>query len=93
MPSDSPDPDAFAVPSVAELERMRREYEFTMREFSRRAGFEDDRWRDILRKDIDPQLSTVEAFLDVLKDADPNGPRTSRGRPRNVEIRSDGGSR
>ena len=92
MPSNQPDPDAFAVPSVGELDAMREAYDMTPSEFSQEAGREPGAWSEIVREDIDPRASTIVAFLEVLQDTDPHGPRTERGRPMQLEAQG-GGSR
>lgn len=75
------DPDDFVIPTVEEIEAMRHEYAMTKAELSRRAGLGEGRWAYISTGDIDPQLSTIRAFLDALQEADPDGFRVSPGRP------------
>jgi len=66
-----PDPDAFRMPTVAELDAMRVAKGLSQRELSRRAGCEQSRFCTILNKDIDPHASTLRTFLAVLQDAEP----------------------
>ena len=94
MPSEAPDPDAFAIPSVDELDAMREAYGLSRAEFSRQAGRDDaGAWSEIVREGIDPRTSTIRAFLDVLHEAVPNDRHAARGRPLNVEVSSEGGER
>lgn len=78
---------------IEAIDRKRDEYGLSKQEFARRADKDEDRWHDILRRDIDPRLSTIKDFIKVLHDADPDGPRTKRGRAPSCQIRSDGGKR
>lgn len=67
-----PDPGEFRIPTVAELDAMRVRHGLSQAEFSRRAGLEQTRFNTILNKDIDPQTRTLRAFLDVLKETEPD---------------------
>jgi transcriptional regulator with XRE-family HTH domain len=66
-----PDPDAFRLPTITELDAMRTALNLGQRELSRRADLEPSRFNHILHNDVDPHASTLRAFLDVLQDADP----------------------
>lgn len=66
-----PDPDAFAIPEVQDIEDIRVALNLSQKELSRRAGLESGRWNDILRRDSDPQTSTIRALLAALQDAEP----------------------
>lgn len=69
------------LPSIQQMDEKRREYGFSKREFSREAGFSnEDRWGEIVRQNLSPRLNTYFAFLKVLDEADPDGPRTQQGR-------------
>lgn len=83
-------PDDIYVPTVDELDAERERLELSKQEFARRAGFDEDRWSDITRRDIDPQLSTIHAFVDALREADPNGDRPRPGST--PPLRGDGGT-
>jgi hypothetical protein len=84
-------PDQYRIPSVAELDDLREAYDFSRAEFSRQAGREVGAWSEIVTQNIDPRRSTLQRFLDVLRDADTNGERPQQGRT--SRIRSDGGPR
>lgn len=84
-----PDPERFTVRYV---ESLRQEYDISKQEFARRAGFDEDRWHDITRRNIDPRASTLREFVEVLEAADPNGDRPRRGNPASCEARTDGGA-
>jgi transcriptional regulator with XRE-family HTH domain len=66
-----PDPDAFDIPTVADLDAIRVAKGLSQRDLSRRAGCEQSRFNTILNKDIDPHVSTIRAFLTVLQEAEP----------------------
>lgn len=89
--SDIPGPERFTVEYIDE---QREHYGFSRSEFSRRAGREVGAWSEIVTQGIDPQASTLRAFIRVLDEADPNGDRPRRGcKPTPVgELRGDGGS-
>lgn len=85
-----PDPEDLVVPDVDTLDRLRERYGFSMNEFSERAGYERQRWSHITRRDTDPQLTTIQQFWKVLREADPDGPRSKSGGKPRCEIRGDG---
>jgi transcriptional regulator with XRE-family HTH domain len=66
-----PDPDAFQMPTITDLDAMRTALNLGQRELSRRAGLEPSRFNHILHNDVDPHASTLRAFLGVLQDAEP----------------------
>jgi len=66
-----PDPDAFRVPTITELDAMRTALNLSQAELSRQADLEQGRFSHILHNDVDPHASTLRAFLDVLQDAEP----------------------
>lgn len=70
----APDPDAFRIPTIDDLDAMRVAHGLSQKELSRRAGCEPDRFNHILHHDIDPQTATMRAFLDVLQAAEPQAP-------------------
>ena len=83
MTDDGRGPDAFAIPTVEELDAMRTALGLSQRDLSRAAGLEQSRFNDILHNDLDPHVSTMRAFLDVLQDREPEqtdrrGPKPSR---------------
>lgn len=80
MTGTLPDPDNLDVPDVETLEALRQHYGLSMNEFSRRAGYQRQRWNKILARGSDPGISVVNNFVEVLRDADPDGPRTQPGR-------------
>ena len=90
MPSNPP-ADQYRIPTVEDLDRLREDLGLSRSELSTRAGRESQAWSEIVREDIDPQASTLRAFLDALRAADPDGERCQRGRP--PRVRSDGGNR
>ena len=91
---DIRDPADYTLPqNIDELEQHRKNLGLSMKEFSERAGYCRSRWRNIITRDNDPQFSTIQAFVQVLRDADPNGPRNEHGRTAACQIRSDGGNR
>lgn len=67
----APEPDDFRIPTIAELDAMRVDVRLSQRELSRRAGLEEGRFNSILHKDMDPQIGTMRALLDVLREAEP----------------------
>lgn len=75
------DPADFAVPTIEELEAMRRAYGMSKAELTRRAGMEAGRWSYITTHMPDPQVSTIRAYLRALQEADADGFRVSPGRP------------
>ena len=91
MPSNPSGPEELHVPTVGELDALREEYDLSKKEFARRAGFDEYRWLDITRHDLDPQASTLRAFVRVLQKADPNGDRPRRGRNPEPACQPDGG--
>ena len=91
MSSNTPDPDEYRVPTVEELDAIRDAYGISRSEFSRRAGREVSAWSEIVRDDIDPQASTLQTFLEVLQETDPNGDRRRRGRDPEPACQPDGG--
>lgn len=80
MASNAFDPNNVRLLSIEEMDVMREELGFSMNEFSRRAEVDEDCWRKIVDVHRNPRLDTYLSFLDVLKNADPDGPRTQRGR-------------
>lgn len=79
MTSNVLDPDSIRLPSIEEMDAAREELGFSMKEFSRRAGVEEECWRQIVDH-RNPRLDTYLSFIHVLKNADPDGPRVQRGR-------------
>ncbi|WP_135306313.1 helix-turn-helix domain-containing protein [Haloarcula amylovorans] len=71
MTDDVPDPGAFCIPTIEELDAMRTAIGLTQRDLSRRAGCEEGRFNTILNRDMDPQTETMRAFLHVLQEAEP----------------------
>lgn len=80
--------DEYHVPSVEDLEAARERLGISQSELSRRAGRESQAWNEIVQHNVDPQLSTVQAFLDALRDADADDQPELGRKPR---LRSDGG--
>lgn len=70
----APDPDEFQIPTIEELDAMRVACNLPQAELSRRAGFEDSRFNDILHQDLDPQTKTMRSLLDVLQEAGTDEP-------------------
>lgn len=70
----APDPRAFCIPTVEELDAIRTELGLSQKELSRRAGLEPGRFNTVLRRDMDPQTETMRAFLDVLHAAADRSP-------------------
>jgi len=66
----TPGPDAFHIPTIAELDAMRAAANLSMRDFSECAGFKDNRWSHILNNDVNPHTQTVRAFLTALQEFD-----------------------
>lgn len=66
-----PDPEAFRIPTIDELDAMRVEHGLSQRELSRWAGVEESRFHHILQHDVDPQTETMRSFLDVLQATEP----------------------
>lgn len=58
-------------PSIKELDQRRVEYGLSQRELSRRAGFEEGRFNDILTKGLTPTDETVDALVDVFEQTEP----------------------
>ena len=69
--SDIPSPEAFAIPTIEDLDAMRVAHGLSQKELSRRAGCEPGRFHHILRNDVDPQTETMRAFLAVLQNTAP----------------------
>ncbi|RLM32650.1 hypothetical protein [Haloarcula sp. Atlit-120R] len=65
-----PDPDAFCIPTIAELDAMRAAANLSMKDLSECAGFVDNRWSHILNNDVNPHTRTVRAFLTTLQEFD-----------------------
>jgi len=74
-PADSPTPTTFEIPTIAELDAMRVARDLSQRDLSRRAGMEQSRFNHILTHDVDPHVSTMRAFLDVLREIEPDTTR------------------
>lgn len=64
-----PSPDDYRVPTIDELDAMRVAHGLSQKELSRRAGMEAGRFNHILHHDVDPQASTMRAFLRALREA------------------------
>lgn len=84
----APDPEAFRIPTIGELDAIRQDRNLSMRQLSLRAGFEYHRFEQVKNNGGDPPASTLRAFVDALREADPDG---SRPQPGCQPIRSDGG--
>lgn len=85
------DPKDIDVPSVELLDDIRRDYDLSSRELSDRAGLSRRTWSQIVRGELDPRLSTIDAIVTALHDADPDGPRRTRGRDTDQEAVEIGG--
>ncbi|MDS0280041.1 hypothetical protein NDI85_19845 [Halomicroarcula sp. S1AR25-4] len=66
----TPDPDAFRIPTIAELDAMRAAANLSMADLSECAGFTDNRFSHILTNDVNPQTRTIRAFLTALQEFD-----------------------
>lgn len=67
----APDPDAFRIPTIDELDAMRTAAGLSQKDLSLRAGHNKGLFNTILRRDMDPQTSTLRSFLEVLREAVP----------------------
>lgn len=86
--TDGPSPEDYRIPTIGELNEIRQERNLSMRQLSLRAGFEYHRFEQVKNNGGDPPASTLRAFLDALRETDPDGPRPQPGYQ---AIRSDGG--
>ena len=75
QPADSPTPATFEIPTIGELDTMRVARDLSQRDLSRRAGMEQSRLKQILTHDVDPHVSTMRAFLEVLREIEPDAAR------------------
>jgi transcriptional regulator with XRE-family HTH domain len=66
------DPDAYRIPTIAELDAMRVDAGLSMRDLSRAAGFKQSRFSHILNNDCNPQTRTIRAFLRALQLYEPS---------------------
>ena len=80
----TPDPDAYRIPTIEELDAMRVAENLSMKDLSECAGFKANRFSYILNNDVNPQTRTIRAFLTALQEFDGHttsgdqGPEPSR---------------
>lgn len=67
--TEIPDPEEYSIPTIDELDAMRVEQNLSQAELSRRAGLESGRFNTILHREMDPHVSTMRAFVEVLQEA------------------------